>query len=78
MGMKATILVMSFSTIILFSCNKVVEHRCECKDADGQLISSDTQYGSEDNARDWCNQRETKLNNDHPGSVYACTLNSAL
>lgn len=56
-------------------CNKVVEHRCECRNMDGQLVETDTHFGSADNAQDLCAQRETDLNRDNLGTdMYMCTL----
>lgn len=73
--MRIIIIAIAIVTLGMVGCNKVVEHRCECRNIAGQIVESDTQYASEDIARDLCSQREDELNQIDPGAeVFSCSL----
>lgn len=73
--MKLAIIAIAVCTLGFSACQRLNEHTCVCRSGDGQLVETDTHYGSEDNARDRCAQRETDLNQENLGlDVYNCWL----
>lgn len=69
------IVTMLTLTLGLASCQKLIEHRCTCRDFEGNFVESTEYTGSETVAQDECAQRENALNeNAPPVELYTCTL----
>jgi len=73
--MRVAIIAIAVCILGFSSCQRLNEHTCVCRSGNGQLVETDTHYGSEDNARDRCEQRETSLNQENLGvDIYTCVI----